>query len=127
LGPLLVATGFGALAFAKTTWPIAATVVIWTFGEMILLPGMANFVAELAPPDRRGEYMGYYTMAWGIAFSFGPGLGALVLDRYGPVACWLGTFAACTAGGWILSRVAIAHAAAIAAAPAGDGTPSLAP
>ena len=78
---LLVGTGFGALAFARTPWTIAATVVIWTFGEMILLPSMANFVAEIAPEERRGEYMGYYTMAWGIAFSFGPGLGTLVLDR----------------------------------------------
>jgi predicted MFS family arabinose efflux permease len=108
-GALLVGAGFGALAFARAPWAVAATVVVWTFGEMILLPGMSNFVADIAPEHRRGEYMGYYTMAWGIAFSFGPGLGTIVLDRFGPVACWLGTFVFCAAGGWIMSRLEGVH------------------
>lgn len=104
-GALLVGAGFGGLAFAREAWAVAATVVVWTLGEMILLPSMSNFVAEIAPVERRGEYMGYYTMAWGIAFSFGPGLGTLVLDRFGPLPCWLGTFAFCAAGGLIMGRL----------------------
>ena len=32
-----------------------ATVVIWTFGEMILFPSTAAYVSELAPASRRGE------------------------------------------------------------------------
>lgn len=104
LGAVLVGAGFGALAFARGAWPVAGTVVVWTVGEMILLPSMSNFVADLAPPERRGEYMGFYTMAWGTAFSFGPALGAVVLDRWGPAACWLGTFAACLVGAAMMSR-----------------------
>ncbi len=93
IGGLFIAAGFGAMAFCRTGPAIAGTVVIWTIGEMILLPSMSNFVAELAPADRRGEYMGLYSMSWGLAFAVGPWLGTLVLQRFGRVSLWAGTFA----------------------------------
>jgi MFS family permease len=93
LGGLLVAAGFGAMAWCVTPGRIVASVVVWTVGEMILLPSMSNFVAELAPPDRRGEYMGLYSMAWGVAFAIGPSLGTLTLERYGRFPLWIGAFA----------------------------------
>jgi MFS family permease len=92
IGGLFIAAGFGAMAFCRTGLAIAGTVVIWTIGEMILLPSMSNFVAELAPVDRRGEYMGLYSMAWGIAFAIGPWLGTFTLERYGRVTLWAGAF-----------------------------------
>ncbi len=91
-GGLLIAAGFGSMAFCRTGPAIAGTVVVWTIGEMLLLPSMSNFVAELAPVDRRGEYMGLYSMAWGIAFAVGPWLGTFTLQRYGHVALWAGAF-----------------------------------
>ena len=92
IGGLFIAAGFGAMAFCHTGPAIASTVVVWTIGEMILLPTMSNVVAELAPPDRRGEYMGLYSMSWGIAFATGPWLGTFALERFGRVALWGGAF-----------------------------------
>jgi MFS family permease len=92
IGGLFIAVGFGAMAFCRTGPAIALTVVVWTIGEMILLPSMSNVVAELAPPDRRGEYMGLYSMSWGIAFAIGPWLGTFALERFGHVTLWAGTF-----------------------------------
>ena len=92
IGGLFIAVGFGAMAFCRTGPAIAATVVVWTIGEMILLPSMSNVVAELAPADRRGEYMGLYSMSWGIAFAIGPWLGTFGLERFGRVSLWAGTF-----------------------------------
>ena len=91
-GGLFIAAGFGSMAFCRTGPMIAGTGVVWTIGEMLLLPSMSNFVAELAPVDRRGEYMGLYSMAWGIAFAIGPWLGTFTLQRYGHVALWAGAF-----------------------------------
>ncbi|HEX6851347.1 MAG TPA: MFS transporter [Candidatus Polarisedimenticolaceae bacterium] len=104
LGSTLVASGLGLLAVATAPWAIAGTVLVWTFGEMILLPSMSNFVADMAPPDRRGEYMGWYTMSWGVAFSFGPSLGTVVLDAWGPHVVWPATFLAAIAGGALMAR-----------------------
>jgi MFS family permease len=104
-GGLFIATGFGAMAFCHTGLAIAGTVVIWTIGEMILLPTMSNVVAELAPPDRRGEYMGLYSMAWGLAFAIGPWLGTFVLERYGRVTLWGGAFVAAALASIAMGRM----------------------
>lgn len=99
LGALLTAGGFGALAFLHGRLAIWATVVIWTFGEMTLMPAMSDHVAHLAPPARRGEYMGLYSMAVGFAFALGPWFGLLYMGRYGATALWIfmGLFGALSA------------------------------
>ncbi|HSP06358.1 MAG TPA: MFS transporter, partial [Acidobacteriota bacterium] len=44
-------------------------------------------------PARQGQYMGMYTMAWGVSFSVGPWLGVYILDHFGGVVLWSGMFA----------------------------------
>ena len=92
LGALLVGVGFGGLALSGGAPAIAATVVVWTVGEMILLPASSAYVSDIAPPAQAGAYMGLYTMGFSLAFAIGPWLGVEVLERFGPVAVWLGTF-----------------------------------
>jgi MFS family permease len=93
LGAFLYAAGFGSYAlvgitpFGRTAGVFAA-VVIWTFGEMILMPGSSAYAAEIAPPERRGEYMGLYTMSFNIAFAVGPWLGASILGKWGATTVW---------------------------------------
>jgi MFS family permease len=88
IGALLTGSGFGALAFARTVPAIVASVVVWTFGEMIFLPTSGAFVADLAPAARRGAYMGLYTMSFSLAFAIGPWLGTVMLERFGPTVLW---------------------------------------
>jgi len=104
-GGLFLAVGFGAMAFTTSAQGVALTVVVWTIGEMILLPSMSNFVADIAPADRRGEYMGLYSMSWGIAFAIGPWLGTLVLERYGRIVLWSGCFVAAALAAAALARL----------------------
>jgi MFS family permease len=112
LAGLLVGLGFGSLALAKSLWALVGTVVIWTFGEMILLPVASAYVTEIAPPARRGEYMGYYTMCFGLAFTLGPGIGTAIMDRYGSTTLWLSCFAVGLACAVLLGRVPQATALA---------------
>jgi len=93
LGAFLASAGFGALGLAHSALPLAATVVIWTCGEMILFPASAAYVAEIAPPGRRGEYMGLYSMVFGASVTLGPWLGTAVLDACGPAILWGAVFA----------------------------------
>lgn len=104
LGTILLGIGFGALAVAHRPGSVVATVVVWTFGEMILLPAMSNYVAGIAPRDRRGEYMGLYSMSWGIAFGFGPWIGTEIMDAFGARTLWIGTFVVCAATAAALAR-----------------------
>lgn len=111
LGAFLYALGFGSYAFLTRPAEIYGAVVLWTFGEMILLPGSAAYAAEIAPAGRRGEYMGLYTMSFSIAFSLGPWMGANVLDRWGPHALWGGVFISGCISALLMSRIGTGAAA----------------
>jgi MFS family permease len=91
LGALLIGLGFGALAVVNNVPAVAVTVVIWTFGEMILLPASSAYVSDLAPREQAGAYMGLYTMGFSVAVAIGPWLGTQILERYGADAVWIGT------------------------------------
>jgi MFS family permease len=105
LGALLASAGFGALVWTHTALPVAATVVVWTFGEMILFPASAAYVAEIAPPGRRGEYMGLYSMVFGAAVTLGPWIGTTALEAFGPTILWPAAFAVGCLSVLLLSRL----------------------
>jgi MFS family permease len=77
---------------------------------MILLPGSSAYAAEIAPPGRRGEYMGLYTMSFSIAFSLGPFLGAELLQRWGPHGLWGTAFISGCISAFMMSRIGIVAA-----------------
>lgn len=92
IGALLAAIGFGAFAIAQTTIPLIIAIMIFTFGEMIFFPVTAAYTSEIAPENRKGEYMGYYQMTFSLGFSFGPWLGTVVYQNFGSATLWLGAF-----------------------------------
>ncbi|HWZ85282.1 MAG TPA: MFS transporter [Thermoanaerobaculia bacterium] len=101
IGAILSGAGFGAMALARGFWGLAATVVLWTFGEMLFFPASAAYATDIAPDERRGEYTGIYTMVFSLAFAIGPWAGIFVLERAGARVLWgltfvLGVIAAAT-------------------------------
>jgi len=92
IGAFLSGAGFGALAFAWDFRSVAATVVIWTFGEMFFFPALGAYLTDIAPRARRGEYMGLAGMAMNLSMAVGLWAGTAVLDRFGGKTLWLGAF-----------------------------------
>jgi len=92
LGAILIGLGFGLTAFVSEAIPLIITIIIWTFGEMITFPTSSTFAAEISPPNRRGEYMGYYQMTFSLALTLGPWLGTLVYDTFGGRQVWFVAF-----------------------------------
>ena len=93
IGCLLFAIGFGALGLIASPAGVIATVVVWTFGEMLLFPAMSAHMAEIAPENRRGAYMGAYSMSLSISLTIGPWMGTQLLALLGPVRVWFVMFA----------------------------------
>ena len=112
LGSVLTGAGFGLLAFAHAPGMVVVSVVVWTFGEIVLFPGLNAAVADLAPEARRGEYMGLYMMAFNLAFAIGPWAGTAILETWGGPTLWAGTFLAGLLSAILLSRTAALHPAA---------------
>ncbi len=69
-------------------WLVFARLVTG-LGEAAFFVGAATMITDLAPPERRGEALSYWSTAVYGGLAFGPALGELVLgkDRY--VATWL--------------------------------------
>jgi predicted MFS family arabinose efflux permease len=86
---VLIAVGFGGMGLAHTAPAIFITVIIWTFGEMIMFPTATTYVAQIAPPGRTGEYMGAFTSTFSLALIVGPWMGTALLDRVGGPIMWL--------------------------------------
>jgi MFS family permease len=84
--------GFGMLMFVNSFAGAALSVAIWTFGEMILFPGSANYVSEIAPSARRGTYLGVYQMSYSLAFILAPWLGTQMLEHFDAKRLWAATF-----------------------------------
>lgn len=88
VGALLLGIGFGATAFATGLLGAAISVSIWTFGEMVFLPGAAAYMGEIAPAERRGEYMGLYQMTFSLGFMLSGVVGTTLFERFGSTILW---------------------------------------
>jgi MFS family permease len=117
LGYLLTGIGFASNLLPRTMPLLLMTTTLFTFGEMISMPVAGAYVADLAPADKRGLYMGTYSLVWSLAFICGPSLG-MILFEFNPALLW----ATCGVFGVIASCIILAgrnaDAAVVVAAPA---------
>ncbi len=102
LGYGLIGIGFAATAWAHDLRMLAVTVAIWSAGEIVSFPVGGAYVANLAPDDMRGRYMGFMGFVWSFNMIVAPTLGT-VLYTVSPTALWLicgglGVFSA-----WVIS------------------------
>ncbi|MGA7616712.1 MAG: MFS transporter [Thermoanaerobaculia bacterium] len=88
LGILLLGIGFGGIGLARTPAAMVAVVCLWTLGEITALPLLAAFVANLAPEEFRGRYMGLWGLSFSIGIAAGPWVGSL-LYAWHPFVLWL--------------------------------------
>ncbi|MFD8981249.1 MFS transporter [Streptomyces sp. NPDC059564] len=85
---VLVAVGFGANALATGPWSYAAALVVWTAGEMLLVPQASAFLVRHAPPGRAGSYQGAYGFVWNLGLVVGAPMGMAVLQSQGSATLW---------------------------------------
>lgn len=87
LGYLLAGLGFALTGIARTVPALAATVVVWTLGEMISSPVAGAYAVQLAPEQYRGRYLGLMMMTWSVGMVIGPPAGTLVF-QHSPATVW---------------------------------------
>jgi MFS family permease len=90
VGMVTYALGVGSVALMKDFWGFWTSMVVVTFGELILIPTVSKYIADLAPVDMRGRYMSFYWFAWGIARATAPLAGGFLNDNISPRSIWIG-------------------------------------
>jgi len=63
--------------------------VALTIGELIVSPTASAYVANLAGPEKRGRYLGMFSLTWPLAMAVGPVSGGFLSDKIGITAPWL--------------------------------------
>ena len=135
-GSLLFCGGFALLPLGRGYPFVAATVMVWTLGEMLSMPFFETVVAARGDERSRGSYLGSYSFAFSIAFAAAPLAGMALYERIGPVALFAGYGAIGVAlwvalralSGWLdpapdASRAAATPAPPLAAAAVGAQEP----
>jgi len=90
---VLAGLGFGLTAFVSTLPGYAATVGVWTLGEITLNLAAPTIVATIAPAAMRGRYLGVWGSSWGIASFLAPLAGTWTFQHLGSRPLWLGCLA----------------------------------
>jgi MFS family permease len=90
IGMLTYAVGVGSVALMSGFNGFWLSMVILTFGELIVVPTASKYVADVAPANLRGRYMGVYWLGWGLARTLAPLIGGFLNDAIAPRAIWIG-------------------------------------
>ncbi len=90
IGTLIYALGVGSIAAGSGFWSFWLSFVVITVGELMIMPTSTTFVANLAPIDKRGRYMSFFSLSQGAGRGIAPLLGGLLNDNIGPKAIWFG-------------------------------------
>jgi MFS family permease len=90
VGMLIYAIGVGSVAWMSTFSGFIVSMIVMTFGELILVPTGTTYAANRAPADLRGRYMSLYWTTWGLARAAAPMIGGVLNDKISPRAVWHG-------------------------------------
>lgn len=90
IGMLVYALGTGSVALMTSFWGFWLSMVVLTFGELIVVPTASKYVADISPADLRGRYMSLYWFGWGASRAIAPLIGGYLNDAIAPQAIWIG-------------------------------------
>jgi predicted MFS family arabinose efflux permease len=89
-GSLFIFAGFAIIPLGHSFCYAAVTVMVWTVGEMLVFPLSTTFIANRAPDNIRGQYMGMHTFTFSLAFVVAPKVGTYVYQQLSPEHLWYG-------------------------------------
>ena len=110
-GFALYGAGYTLVGYSASFWQMALTMVVITFGEIIISPPLMTLVAQIAPPEARGRYIGVSNFIGSAGYALGPVVGGMLMDGYASdiKTMWLliGGIALAGTAGAILLRASV--------------------
>jgi MFS family permease len=104
IGYTVAGLGFLLIGLAPTIPLFVVAITIFTLGEVMSMPVSVAHIANLAPENMRGRYMGTFGFTWAFALMCGPAAG-MALFAVRPLYLWVaGAMLGLTAGLIILQE-----------------------
>jgi MFS family permease len=104
LSAVLVGCGFGLTGFVHGLPGYAASIAVWSLGEIVMAGLGPAVAADAAPAHLRGAYQGLFQAGGGTATLLAPILGSFLLERFGSRTLWscCAALGFCAAAGHLL-------------------------
>ncbi len=88
IGALFAGTGLSLLPFGRTFGFALTAILIFTVGEMLLLPLAYSLASVRASSHNRGAYLAAFGIAFSSAFIIAPPVGMIIYGTYGGDVLW---------------------------------------
>lgn len=85
-GFIFVSLGLYVVGSSMSIYVCLAGIVCFTAGEMLCSPKMREYLAVIAPPDKKALYMGYASIPYALGWGYGSFLGGQIYGRTGEKA-----------------------------------------
>ena len=85
-GFIFVSLGIYVVGSSMSIYVLLAGIVCFTAGEMLCSPKMREYLAVIAPPDKKALYMGYASIPYAFGWGYGSFLGGQLYERAGEKA-----------------------------------------
>ncbi len=89
IGSCFITLGFVGYLLVSTPWEAMLCTVIWTTGEMIVMPTSSSYIASISPINNRGNYMSIYSTSTNLGMFLGPWIGGLVMHQFTSKGLWI--------------------------------------
>jgi MFS family permease len=85
-GMILATIGVLVAGWTQSAWILVGGIVFFSLGEMMTGPKKSEYLALIAPPGKKGLYLGYVNIPVGVGTFFGSWIAGEVYARYGEKA-----------------------------------------
>jgi POT family proton-dependent oligopeptide transporter len=85
-GFILVSLGTYVVGSNMSIFTCLSGITCFTFGEMLCSPKMREYLAVIAPPDKKALYMGYASIPYAFGWGYGSFLAGQIYERTGEKA-----------------------------------------
>ncbi len=85
-GMILAVAGILVAGFTMNVWILIAGIVCFSLGEMTTGPKKSEYLALIAPPGKKGLYLGYVNIPVGVGVFIGSKIAGYVYGHYGEKA-----------------------------------------
>lgn len=82
IGIAIASAGIVTAGFSRNGWMCVLGIVIFAIGEMLASPRKNEYLAMIAPPGKKGLYMGYVNFPQAIGWGFGSAIGGHMYQTY---------------------------------------------